>query len=360
MNDFIICEICKKQFKRITKTHLRHHDLNSINEYKQLYPLAKLNCESLLLQYATNSLDVFIKKYGDELGAQKYEEYKNFQSIKNTFDYKNKKYGWDEAEFLEYNKSRAVTLNNMVLKYGKEIGEQKFQKYCELQAKNGNTLDYFIEKHGIEHGKLKYDEVNKKKAITLENMILRHGEECGKTKYASFIGQLSKPLLFKLVKKHGVDIGKIKYDEWLISHSSYLKASSKIANEFIQNVLDVLPLEYNQNCKCSLLNNEIYLVENKSLKTYFYDLCFPHHKIIIEFNGDFWHANPALYKRDDVLNFPKSKNIIAGDLWYKDEIKRNLAILNGYNILTVWENDFNKNKTSTVLETVAWILSKQK
>lgn len=360
MHDYIICEICKKQFKRITKTHLAHHGLNSIDEYKKLYPNAQLNCESLLLKYATNSLEVFVKKYGEDVGKVKYEEYKNFQSTKNTFAYKNKKYGWDEAEFLEYNKSRAVTLENMIVKYGEDVGKEKFQKYCELQAKNGKTLEYFIEKLGDDAGKQKYEEVNKKKAITLENMIIRYGEEIGKIKYDAFIEQLSKPLLFRLVKKHGDILGKIKYEEWLITHSTYLKASSKIANEFIQNLLDMLPIEYVQNCKCSLMNNEIYLMEKQSLKTYFYDLCFIDHKIIIEFNGDFWHANPMLYKIDDVLNFPKSKKIIAGDLWNKDEEKRKLAEKSGYNILTVWENAFNKNKTQTILETVTWILSKQK
>ena len=47
-----------------------------------------------------------IKKWGIELGKQKWKEYCNKQSITNTFEYKKEKYGWDENEFNEFNKKK--------------------------------------------------------------------------------------------------------------------------------------------------------------------------------------------------------------------------------------------------------------
>ena len=55
-----------------------------------------------------------IKKWGIELGKQKWQEYRNKQSEKNKFEYKQNKFGWTKEQFDEFNKSRAVTLKNMI------------------------------------------------------------------------------------------------------------------------------------------------------------------------------------------------------------------------------------------------------
>jgi very-short-patch-repair endonuclease len=44
--DLITCEICNCKFKRITKTHLKKHGIDT-NKYKELYPNSPIVCESL-------------------------------------------------------------------------------------------------------------------------------------------------------------------------------------------------------------------------------------------------------------------------------------------------------------------------
>ena len=39
-----------------------------------------------------------IKKWGVELGKQKWQEYKNKQSEKNKFEYKQNKFGWTKKK----------------------------------------------------------------------------------------------------------------------------------------------------------------------------------------------------------------------------------------------------------------------
>ena len=135
--DKITCEICNKPFKRITMTHLKHHGMNNVDEYKQLFPNAPIVSKELAKQYATNSEERFIKKYGEDLGKIKYSEYKKFQSVKNTFEYKRQTYGWSREQFDEYNRSRSVTKENLIKRHGEIIGTQKWNKYVNRQKYAG-------------------------------------------------------------------------------------------------------------------------------------------------------------------------------------------------------------------------------
>ncbi len=65
----------------------------------------------------------------------------------------------------------------------------------------------------------------------------------------------------------------------------------------------------------------------------------PNTKTVYEFNGDFWHGNPEIFKPNDYNNVLKKT---FGEL-YKNTIKRkNELIKRGYNVISIWENDFNK------------------
>jgi len=63
--------------------------------------------------------------------------------------------------------------------------------------------------------------------------------------------------------------------------------------------------------------------------------------LIIEYNGDFWHANPIIYKAEDLLSHPDGK-IRAADIWARDEAKKKLAEKYGYTIVYIWESEIKK------------------
>jgi hypothetical protein len=54
MNDFITCPICSKQVKQLTSKHLKMHNLTT-SEFKILYPLIPLVCNSVRLANQQNS-----------------------------------------------------------------------------------------------------------------------------------------------------------------------------------------------------------------------------------------------------------------------------------------------------------------
>lgn len=77
---------------------------------------------------------------------------------------------------------------------------------------------------------------------------------------------------------------------------------------------------------------------------YIPDILHSRYKLAIEFFGDRFHANPAVAKfRDDDTIIPiGSKKQTAKEIRERDA-KRQLAIENeGYKLIVVWENDFNK------------------
>jgi G:T-mismatch repair DNA endonuclease (very short patch repair protein) len=77
------------------------------------------------------------------------------------------------------------------------------------------------------------------------------------------------------------------------------------------------------------------------IKKLSYDFLVANTNLIVEVNGDFWHANPKKYKATDILKFPK-EHVIAESLWKKDERKLNLAKASGYQVITLWEADIDK------------------
>ncbi len=86
---------------------------------------------------------------------------------------------------------------------------------------------------------------------------------------------------------------------------------------------------------------------------YFFDICIGN--ILIEINGDFWHANPNKYKKGDILKFPK-KEVFSDDIWLKDKIKKKDANKNGYNVVYLWESFIRKSSNEELIETLKDII----
>lgn len=82
---------------------------------------------------------------------------------------------------------------------------------------------------------------------------------------------------------------------------------------------------------------------------FFYDVKLSETNILIEVNGDYWHANPAVYKSDDLIHF-RTQTITANDIWMKDKKKKQVANEQGYVVLTIWEKDLIQMSDDDVLK----------
>ena len=98
---------------------------------------------------------------------------------------------------------------------------------------------------------------------------------------------------------------------------------SNIETSWLDHLL--IPKEYRQHT--IKLHNKSYIVDA-------YD---PITNTIYEFYGDFWHGNPLLFIANDIHPIIK---ISYGDL-YNRTVERELLCRNaGYNIVSIWENDW--------------------
>ncbi len=65
--------------------------------------------------------------------------------------------------------------------------------------------------------------------------------------------------------------------------------------------LDILDIDF---------QHQFYLNENNKVK-YAYDFKLVDTNILLEINGDYWHANPVKYHANDIIHYPGNKFVLA-------------------------------------------------
>jgi len=187
------------------------------------------------------TLNNLVKKYGEIVGKEKWENYRRLQAETNSLEYKKEKYGWGEEEFDRFNKSRAITLRNMIKKYGEDEGTKVFNQYVEKQRVNGNSLSWFIDKHGKEKGEKVFREMLKGKLKGINRVVN------------------SKP-----------------------SRDLFIKLDNILENKY--------EIYYFNK------NNEFEVVIEETGNVYYLDFFIKELNVCIEFFGDYYHCNPKKYK----------------------------------------------------------------
>lgn len=94
----------------------------------------------------------------------------------------------------------------------------------------------------------------------------------------------------------------------------------------------------------------IWNVHQFFMGKYSWDI-FLGHKLLLEINGDFWHANPKIYKAEDILNYPNGE-VTAKSLWQRDRIKYQYAIDRGFQVIYLWEQEINTFSDRELLQII--------
>lgn len=263
--------------------------------------------------------------YGQDEGTKRWVSYVEQHRFKNTFEGKQAKYDWTAEQFVAYNQSRAVTLDNLIKKYGNEDGHKRWLSYVKKQKVNGSTLEWFIAKHGEIVGPEIYESVCAAKAQTLSNYIAKHGP----------------------VK------GQAKFDHYNSNTRSTFSSTSSM--NFFSEVDSILKLKSPQYQSLSVYfapkNKEFCKYDENSKRVYFYDYAVPAAKIIVEYNGDLFHANPQIYAHTDVPAF-RGNVLPASEIWARDAVKRKVAESHSFDVIYVWEKDVITNRSLEINKVV--------
>ena len=314
------CLECGFESSRLQWTHFKYNCTGRFangKEYKKSYPEAKI-VDDIIAKSTAITLSNLITKYGNIEGQRRWDVYRQKQAESNSFEYKKEKYGWTKVEFDGYNSSRAQTLIKMIARHGEIEGAAKWEQYCLRQAYT-NTKEYFIGKYGEKEGLKKYLDVNQKKNIPHNPRLLAD--------YLAIDIDTATQIIISRQKNFYVSKLEIEFTEMLEDRVGILDHTSS----------------KNPYGKWSHLLNT-YVV---------YDI--KHKNCIIEFNGNYWHANPKTYADTAVIG-----NKLAVDIRNRDMLKLKTVSDLGYSVLIVWEDEFIANKSETIKKVEQWILQEQK
>lgn len=279
----------------------------------------------------------FIGKYGEDVGLKKWEEYKKKQAYSNTFEYKQKKYGWNKEKFKEYNNSRSVTKEHLIKRHGEFEGIRMWEEYKKKQSYT-NTLEYFKNKYGDEEGENIYNNINKRKSHSYNGFLLRYKDPIiAEQKFIEF----HNTVIRNRHKKYGYTF------------------RSKIADELFSILTHkLLSLGYKE-IYTGEYSEEWFIYDKTAKKITFLDFFLQETGKVIEFNGDYWHANPKIYNENEILKYPDGNKKVK-DIWEKDNKKINNILKIPYinDVLVVWQKDYTENKQKIIEKCMSFLLMK--
>lgn len=120
------------------------------------------------------------------------------------------------------------------------------------------------------------------------------------------------------------------------------KGKSKISklNKLVYSILEENNIEYTPEFTIKYKNDGKIIWRSYDIKI---------NNILIEINGDYWHANPNKYKKDHIFQFPRIK-LTAEDIWNNDNNKKIIATNHGYDVIYLWEEQIKKLTKDEILQ----------
>ncbi len=139
---------------------------------------------------------------------------------------------------------------------------------------------------------------------------------------------------------------KVKQKETLQSHYPDITNAFSLAKKRTKTKPQIKIFEHLSK-KFPSFNFELEKRLNEGAKEFYGDMVSFTHKIVIEFNGDYWHCNPLKY---DSNFFHHIKKMTAYDIWCQDAKRLETISSFGYTILVIWENEYKDGIWTTKLD----------
>jgi len=136
-------------------------------------------------------------------------------------------------------------------------------------------------------------------------------------------------------------------------NKNFYRRYSKISESFFDKLQNLMneTLFYEKNEKW---------IKFEGKNGFYVDLMNEKENKIIEFNGDFFHANPKLYKKNDIIKVSENFNFKAHEIWENDSIKIQKLKNLKYDVHIVWENDVKNNTNIELNKCVEFLKNNQK
>lgn len=284
----------------------------------------RCSCEYYLKNLSTKELEINLEKYKKECPSCR--KYKICPVCKLEFNhYQNQTCSKDCTEKLKketYTKSTGKPHNfckgsssrdKWELNMLEELGIVNIFQREDVKEKLKNT---WKNKYGVDNPS-KSSLIKSKKKLTLAKTLE------------------NDPHLYKRNWKisHEKFINDLGYDPRLIKLTQTSKESLVVFSYIIEYLI-----EKNIIFFAGIENRREFCIRGED-QSYFYDLCIPSKKIIIEYNGIAWHAKEGQL---DYIHPITKENY---DSNYQRNFKKiELAKSKGFEVITIWSDDQNKKE----------------
>ena len=344
---FVYCKVCGAKLRNISNTHLKKHNM-TMQDYKKQFPDEPLFAEGLLQEQSEKREATLDKYHTDENGKRT-----NYITLEKCIV----KYGESEGLRIwnEIKHKMAQTLPNLIKKYGVEEGTKRYEKRCQ-RMRGKRTIEYFVKWYGEEEGRRRHKEFHDKYIgfQTLDWFINKYGEEKGREMYKTSCKNKALTLA-NFIRKYGEELGRQKHEEYCrerFNKFNQSKVAMELFNKLMENDVvkthkvwfDGHPKEFGK-----------YLHEMD--KYVFFDFFDETTGRIIEFNGDYWHANPLVYEADSIIHMPAKTTKLAKDIWQWDEARnKEIESEYGYKVLVIWQKDWLENPDEVIQRCLKFLL----
>lgn len=301
------------------------HPGRTIEEYRKEFPNEPVACRKDLenTNKGTNNGEWMKTDEARKLFSDKFRGENNPRHHSKVSDQEEKESSPFSKEFYKKRGYSEEEATKMALDFSRKV-----QKSIPKE-KNPTNVEYYISKYNVTEEEARKMLAERQRTFTLEKCIQKYGKEKGEQIY----NERQEKWIKKVFNKD----------------SCISTGTSMIANNFINEIISL------RGCEDNLLygKNELFIYDNEAKACYRYDLTNTKTKKIIEFNGDYWHGNPLLYNKDKVILQRHGKT--ASDIWEKDRRKLDTANKNGYELMTVWESDYKKDKQGTIKKSLLFL-----
>lgn len=247
----------------------------------------------------------------------------------------------EQIQTLHRNKSKQ-TLANMVERYGEKEGTLRYNQYREKNKLRSNRrMEYWISKCGgdLELAKRRYREWQQR---DLKYFTSKYGEVDGIQRYYNQNRKRGRTLE-NYVNKYGPLEGLKRFCDacrkWKDGQRGVFNSSGQLE---VENYLRTLfPNTKGSRNETGMLLDDSEKTEQLTSNTMYPDIIV-NDRYVINYNGDFWHANKIIFPDDTTIVGRINKP--AGLIRQIDCQKKAILEARGYTVIDIWDSEWQTNK----------------
>lgn len=105
-----------------------------------------------------------------------------------------------------------------------------------------------------------------------------------------------------------------------------------------------LEINFREELKKIFFNHNVRKSTIRIGKKWFYPDVKINKDFLIEFYGNYWHANPHIYKPDDIVHH----GLTASKIWHNNITREEILKNNGFRVFSVWQDEWKNDKKNII------------